>query len=309
VRLISPLMNSHGRNFHSVITRVTIFRSIASSLLLAAVCLVTSPRAFAQDDSVLLPEQSAAKAKAILQQAIDALGGPAYLNVHDVTCEGRLSQFGHSGELNGFGHFADYAQPPLKDRTENLPKRNIISVFNGDKGWELDRGGVSEATITDLATFQEDTKKDIDNILRSRIHEPGMIFRYGGLDVVDYQESDWVELVDSDNRTFRIAIARTTHLPVRKVVDTRNANTRMRTEEVEYYSNYHPINGIQTPYQITRERNGIKVYQVFFDKYAYNTSLPDSLFTKESLEERWEKVGKKEKKPKDNSNNKNNDKN
>lgn len=291
-------------------SRPAIFRAIASSLLLAAACLVASPRALAQDDNtVLLPEQSAAKAKAILQQAIDALGGPVYLNVHDVTCEGRLSQFGHSGELNGFEHFVDYAQPPFKDRTENLPKRNIISVFNGDKGWELDRGGVSEATITDLATFQEDTKKDIDNILRHRIHEAGMIFRYGGLDVVDYKESDWVELVDSDNRTFRIAIARTDHLPVRKVVDTRNANTRMRNEEIEYYSNYHPINGIQTPYQITRERNGIKVYQVFFDKYEYNTSIPDSLFTKESLEERWEKVGKKDKKPKDNSNNKNNDKN
>jgi hypothetical protein len=291
-------------------SRPAIFRAIASSLLLAAACLVASPRALAQDDNtVLLPEQSAAKAKAILQQAIEALGGPVYLNVHDVTCEGRLSQFGHSGELNGFEHFVDYAQPPFKDRTENLPKRNIISVFNGDKGWELDRGGVSEATITDLATFQEDTKKDIDNILRHRIHEAGMIFRYGGLDVVDYKESDWVELVDSDNRTFRIAIARTDHLPVRKVVDTRNANTRMRNEEIEYYSNYHPINGIQTPYQITRERNGIKVYQVFFDKYEYNTSIPDSLFTKESLEERWEKVGKKDKKPKDNSNNKNNDKN
>jgi hypothetical protein len=292
-----------------MLARVTIIRATLSLLLLVCACLTASPRALAQDETVLLPEQSAAKAKAILQQAIDALGGPVYLNVHDVTCEGRLSQFGHSGELNGFGHFVDYAQPPLKDRTENLPKRNIISVFNGDKGWELDRGGVSEATITDLATFQEDTKKDIDNILRHRIHEQGMIFRYGGLDVVDYQESDWVELVDSDNRTFRIAIARTTHLPVRKVVDTRNANTRMRNEEIEYYSNYHPINGIQTPYQITRERNGIKVYQVFFDKYEYNTSVPDSLFTKESLEERWEKVGKKEKKSKDNSSNKNNDKN
>jgi hypothetical protein len=292
-----------------MLARVTIIRATVSLLLLACVCLTASPRAFAQDETVLLPEQSAAKAKAILQQAIDALGGPVYLNVHDVTCEGRLSQFGHSGELNGFGHFVDYAQPPLKDRTENLPKRNIISVFNGDKGWELDRGGVSEATITDLATFQEDTKKDIDNILRHRIHEQGMIFRYGGLDVVDYQESDWVELVDSDNRTFRIAIARNTHLPVRKVVDSRNANTRMRNEEIEYYSNYHPINGIQTPYQITRERNGIKVYQVFFDKYEYNTNVPDSLFSKESLDERWEKVGKKEKKSKDNSSNKNNDKN
>lgn len=294
-----------------IAARLTTRRNIVMALLLAAMCLASSPRALAQDDStVLLPEQSAAKAKAILQQAIDALGGPTYLNVHDVTCIGRLSQFGHSGELNGFGHFIDYAQPPFKDRTENLPKRNIITVFNGDKGWELDRGGVSEATITDLATNQEDIKKDIDNILRHRIHEQGMIFRYGGLDVVDYQESDWVELVDSDNRTFRIAIARTTHLPVRKVVDTRNANTRMRNEEIEYYSNYHPIDGIQTPYQITRERNGIKVYQVFFDKYEYNTNVADSFFTKESLEERWEKVGKKEKSSKNKpSSNNNNDKN
>ncbi len=317
MRLITWIMNSTNMNARKMNVRSSAARSAVSSskrhhivlaLLLAAAFLAASPRSFAQDE-VLLPEQSAAKAKEILNQAINALGGPAYLNVHDVTCIGRISQFGHSGELNGFGHFIDYAMPPLKDRTENLPKRNIISVYNGDKGWELDRGGVSEATITDLATYQEDIKKDIDNILRHRIHEPGMIFRYGGLDVVDYQESDWVELVDSDNRTFRIAIARTTHLPVRKVVDTRNANTRMRIEEVEFYSNYQPVNGIQTPFQITRERNSIKVYQVFFDKYEYNTNLSDSLFTKESLEERWAKVGKKEKPPKNAPSNSNNDKN
>jgi hypothetical protein len=274
-------------------------RAVGFMALLACAWIAAPPHSGAQDQDVLLPDQSAAKAKLILQQAVDALGGPAYLNVHDVTCTGRLSQFGHSGDLNGFETFIDYAQPPLKDRTENLPKRNIINVNDGDKGWTLDRGGVSEATITDIATFQEDIKKDIDNILRHRIHEPGMIFRYGGLDVVDYQEADWVELVDSENRTFRIAIARNTHLPVRKVVDTRNANTRMRTEEVEYYSNYHPMDGVQTPFQITRERNGIKVYQVFFEKCQYNTGVSDALFTKESLEERWAKVGKKDKKSKD----------
>src|SRR5271169_774687 len=303
-------MLSPKKNSRPITARSTACRNIILALLLVCACLATAPRVRAQDDNtVLLPEQSAAKAKAILQQAIDALGGPTYLNVHDVTCIGRISQFGHSGELNGFGKGIDYAQPPFKDRSENLPKRNIINVFNGDKGWTLDRGGVSEATITDLATYEEDVKKDIDNILRHRIHEPGMIFRYGGLDVVDYQESDWVEMVDSDNRTIRIAIARNTHLPVRKVVDTRNANTRMRTEEVEFYSNYQPINGIQTPFQLTRERNGIKVYQIFLDKIEYNTNLSDSLFTKESLEERWAKVGKKEKPPKNAPSNNNNDKN
>jgi hypothetical protein len=284
-------------------------RAVLFAAVLACAWVAAAPPAQAQDQEVLLPEQSSAKARQILQQAIDALGGPAYLNVHDITCTGRLSQFGHSGDLNGFETFIDYAQPPLKDRTENLPKRNIIEVNTGDKGWTLDRGGVSEATITDIATFQEDVKKDIDNILRHRIHEQGMIFRYAGLDVVDYQEADWVELVDSENRTFRIAIARNTHLPIRKVVDTRNANTRMRTEEVEYYSNYHPMDGVQTPFQITRERNGIKVYQVFFEKCQYNTGVSDALFTKESLEERWAKVGKKDKKSKDKTVNASSDKN
>jgi len=283
-------------------------RIFAAFVLAAVVALAAPVRTVAQED-VLTPDQSSAKAKQILQQAIAGLGGPAYLNVKDITVEAKLGQFDHSGQLRGYAKIIDIAIPPDKDRTENLPKRNIIEVRNGDKGWDLDRGGVSEATITDVATSQEDTKKDIDNILRHRIHEPGMIFRYGGLDVVDYEESDWVELVDSENRTFRIAISRSSHLPIRKVVDTRDANTRMRSEEIEYYSNYHPINGIQSPFQITRERNGIKIYQVFFDKFDYNTGVSPELFTKESLDERWEKVGKKEKKPKEKPADKNNDKN
>jgi hypothetical protein len=261
-------------------------------------CLASAPRAAAQDTAVLMPEQSAAKAKQVLQQAIEALGGPAYLNVHDITCTGRLGQFGHSGELNGFETFVDYTIPPDKDRTENLPKRNIIQIMNGDKGWVLDRGGVSEAAEGEIARYDEDIKKDIDNILRHRIHEPDMIFRYAGPDVVDLKEADWVELVDGDNRTIRIALAQSTHLPIRKVVATRDPASRMRSEEIEYYSNYHPIDGIETPFQITRERNGMKVYQAFFEKCAYDTNLSDSLFTKESLDERWAKIGKKEKKKK-----------
>jgi len=269
-----------------------IARIVLLSILLTGAWLEFSPCVFAQNPQDLMPEESAAKAKEILQQAIQGLGGTAYLNLRDATCEGRLSQFGHAGELNGFEKFVDYTIPPFKDRTENLPKRNIITVMNGDKGWTLDRGGVSDASGADIAHFEEDTKKDIDYILRSRIKEPKMVFRYAGQDIVDLKEVDWVELVDSDNRTIRIAIAQSTHLPVRKIVDTRDANTRMKTDEIEYYSNYHPLNGVQTPFQITRERNHIKIYQVFFDKCEYNTNLSDSLFTKQSLDERWEKVGK-----------------
>jgi outer membrane lipoprotein-sorting protein len=292
-----------------VISSRSVVARIAGIAMFVAIASLSAPHVASAQDDILTPDQSSAKAQKILQQAISGLGGPAYLNVKDITLEAHFSQFDHGGESHGTIKILDIAIPPDKDRTENLPKRNIIEVRDGTKGWSLDRGGVSEATVTDIATSQEDTAKDIDNILRNRIHEKGMIFRYGGSDVVDYQECDWVELVDSDNRTFRIAIARSTHLPIRKVVDTRDANTRMRTEETEFYSNYHPINGVQSPFQITRERNGMKIYQAFIDKYDYNTGVSPSLFTKESLDERWEKVGKKEKpskvKPADKGNDKN----
>ena len=268
-------------------------RVLLSAILLAATWMATSSRATAQDSEQLMPEESAAKAKEILQQAIQALGGTAYLNVHDVTCTLRYSQFGHSGDVNGFAKLVDYSIPPYKDRTENLPKRNLIQIMNGDKGWVLDRGGVSEASEVDINQFQDDVRKDLDNILRHRLNEPGMIFRYGGPDVVDLKEADWVELVDSENRTVRLAIAKSTHLPIRKVVVTRDSNSRLKRDELEYYSNYHPISGIETPFQIARERNGMKVYQAFFDKCEYNTNLSDSLFTRDSLEDRWAKVGKK----------------
>lgn len=276
--------------------RITL-RLIWFAILLASLPLAGTRRVTAQeqdqDTTVLMPDQSAAKAKQLLRQAIETLGGNAYLNVKDVTCTLRLGQFGHSGELNGFATVMDYEKPPDKDRTENLPKRNLIEVTNGDKGWVLDRGGVSDAPETTLAQAADNQKKDIDNILRHRLNDKDIIFRYAGPDLVDLKEVDWVELVDKDNRTIRIAIAKSTHLPVRKVVTTRDPNSRLRTEEVEYYSLYHLIDGVMTPFQITRERNNFKVYQAFFDKCDYNTNLSDSLFTKESLEERWQKVGKK----------------
>jgi hypothetical protein len=270
-------------------------RGVWAFVLLAGICF-TALRARAQETQVLMPEQSAAKAKQLLDQAIQTLGGDAYLHVHDVTCTGRFSQFGHSGELSGFESFIDYTKLPDKERTEHFKKRNIIEVFNGKQGWVLDKAGVSDAPEDATTQFQDDLKKDLDNLLRNRIKEPGVIFRYAGPDVVDLREVDWVELVDPDGRTIRIAFVKATHLPIRKVIVTRDPSTRLRSEEVEYYSLYQSIEGIQTPYQITRERNGIKIYQVFFNECKFNTGLSDSLFTKESLDERWAQVGKKEKK-------------
>jgi len=265
------------------------------ALTLAGLSLLSVPPARAQEQTeVLMPEQSAAKAKDLIQKAVQALGGSEYLAVRDATCSGRIGSFGHSGDLMGYEKFIDYSKLPDKDRSENLPKRNIIEIKNGDKGWVLDRGGVSEADEVSIAEFQEDIKTDIDNVLRDRWKEPGTILRYLGPDVVDLKEADWIEFVDNENRSIRIAFAKATHLPLRKVLVTRDPGTRMRSETIEYYSNYHPIGGVTQPFQVTRERNGQKIYQAFIEECKFNTNPSDSLFTKESLEDRWAQVGKKE---------------
>jgi outer membrane lipoprotein-sorting protein len=251
------------------------------------------PSGAAQNPDTLLPEQSAAKAKQILQQLTDALGGARYLNVRESDCEGRLARFGHNGELTGYTNFKDYWGYPDKNRTDYSKKGVIINLYNGDKGWTLDRGGVSELPAPAVADFQELVKKDINNLLRYRIKEPDMIFRYGGQDIVDLKTVDWVEITDPELRTFRLAVDRSSHFFVRTMIITEDQTTRERSVETSIYSNFQPIEGVKTPLQITSDRDGRRISQVFFTSCKFNPGLGDDFFTKAALEKRFSEVGSK----------------
>lgn len=246
----------------------------------------------------MLPEESARKARQLVDQMLGALGGPAYLGVRDLVCEGRISLFGHAGDLIGYEVFRDYWRLPDKNRSEHGKKGNIIDIENGNRGWTLDRGGVTELAAEQVKSFQDQTKRDLGHLLRFGLKEDGLIFRYGGSDIVDLKQVDWVEIVDRERRTFRIAIDRSTRLPVRSVVSMRDADTRETSEQLTYYSDYHAQNGVQTPFQITRERDGRKIYQAFLEGCKYNTNLNEDLFSRASLENRYGTTGKKDKKDK-----------
>jgi len=250
----------------------------------------------AQNPDELMPAAGAAKAKAILQQAIDGLGGAAYLNVHNSDCTGRLAQFQHSGEIGGYIAAHEYREMPDKFRMEYDPKAIIVNIYAGDKGWSLDRSGVSEVPAGDIADYQEQLRMQMGNVLRNRLSDSGLFFRYGGRDVVDLKEADWVEIGDQ-GRTLRIAVGRNDHLPLRSVLMVRDPKTGEKTERSTYYTTYHPIDGIQTPFRESRFLNGRQVYQVFWESCAYNVDLPANLFTRASLDERFgQERGKKKKK-------------
>jgi hypothetical protein len=268
-----------------------------AALVAAMAMVLLLPRARAQNPDQIMPDVSAAKAKAILQQAIDGLGGAAYVNVHNSECTGRYAQFQHSGEIGGYLLIHEYREMPDKSRVEYDPKALIVDLYAGDKGWTLDRSGVSDVPATDIADYQEQLRMQMGNVLRNRLNDRGLFFRYGGSDVVDLKEADWVEIGDQ-GRTLRIAVGRNDHLPIRSVLQQRDPKTGENTERSTFYTSYHPIDGIQTPFRESRFLNGRQVYQVFWDSCSYNVDLPANFFTRESLEQRFSQEHSKNKKKK-----------
>src|SRR6266436_1806823 len=264
--------------------------------VLALAALMTAlplQAARAQNPDNMMPEERTAKGKQVLEQLITALGGPTYLDIRESNCDGRLAQFGHNGEMTGYTNFKVYWRYPDKNRTDFSKKGVIVNVYNGDRGWTLDRGGVSELSNAAVADFQEQAKRDVNNLLRVRLKEPGMTIRFGGTDVVDLRTVDWVEITDTEQRDFRLAVDRTTHYLVRTVVTLADDTSPDRSVETHIYTNYQLMDGVQTPLQITLDRNGRRVNQVFFQSCKYNPGFSDDFFTKAALDKRFSEVGSK----------------
>jgi len=261
----------------------------------------------------LLPEQSAEKARQVLQQVIGALGGQAYLDVHDTQCEGRIAQFGSNEELMGFTPFRDLWLLPDKNRTEYISKGEhtiagflmgidglmithggvMITVFNGDEGWMLDKAGVSNQPEDVIKNFTDVLKTGMNNVLRTRRNEPGVEARYGGTDLIDLKEAEWIEFTDRDRHDMRLAVDKSTHLPLRWVVAKRDPETRVRTEVSTSYTQYISVDGVKTPLSIVRTRDGRRITQTFLTGCKYNSNLEAQLFTRASLDQRAVDVVKK----------------
>jgi hypothetical protein len=170
------------------------------------------------------------------------------------------------------------------------------TVFDGDKGWTLDKAGVSDQPDDAIKTFNEQLKTSMSSLLRYRLKEPGLILRYAGPDVVDLKEAEWIEISDRDHRNLRMAVDSSTHLPLRWVVTAVDPETKDRNETSTAYSQFMVFDGVQTPTRTSRSVNGREVMQVSYSSCMYNSDLSSDLFTRDSLEQERKKAGVKTKK-------------
>ena len=249
----------------------------------------------AQNPDDLMPAQSAAKARSILDDAVAALGGEAYLHVRDTDCKGTYGAFDTvTGESDSAIPARFTRQYPDKSRTEmdsksfltdiyGIPinlKGRMVMVYTPEGAWSITKAGVTDMGPDAVNTYKEQLKNDMNTLLRTRLNEDGLILRYGGADLIDLKQVDWVEVTDKDHKTTRIAFDRKTHLPVRSVALSRDAITNIRVETARTYTNYHLIGGIEIPFQSSIIINDHPQSQVFYSSCQANTGVARDLFAR-----------------------------
>ncbi len=228
-------------------------------------------------------DPDAERIKKLFADAIQAMGGDAFLKVTDAVSSGNYFQFDRDGNSSGLIKYDDWTKFPDKSRNEqgNKKKERDVVVFNLAKkdGWILEgQKDTRDATADEMQDFRNSVKHDLGNIFRFRYKDPDNRLFYLGAGETEVQY-ETVKLLDPDNDEVTIYFDRLGKLPAKieyQVVDRRGIHYR----ESQEFSQWHVIQGVNTPLRIDTYRNGRQLSQQFVIKIEYNTGLQDSFFSK-----------------------------
>ena len=253
--------------------------AILLSVLAFGQASVSAPANSAQ--SIPVDQENVRKAKTLLDQMVQALGGNDYLNVEDVSQEGRSYGF-HLGESDGVGVvFWRYYRFPDRERVEFTKKRDIIYVYRGDKGFEITFKGTRYDEPKAVSDYLRRRQYSLDWVIRKWLSQPGIALFYEGHTVAAQKDAEQVTIMDANNQSVTLFIDSSTHLPVKKSYSWRDPTDKQRNTEDEVYDNYRPVQGVMTAFGTTRFYNGDMSNQRFLNSVTYNKGLSDSLFSAE----------------------------
>ncbi len=248
-----------------------------SILLLALTALAQSDSA-PPSQTIPVDQENAHKARGVLERTIQALGGSAYLNIQDITQEGRTYSF-HHGRPNSLGVvFWRFYKFPDKDRIELTKQRDVIYVYQGDKGYEITYKGPHPQDPKDLTDYLRRRHFSLDWVLRKWLSEPGIALFYEGQTVAEEKPVEQVTVMNAHNEGVTLYVSTDDHLPVKKTFSWRDSTDKERNIEDEVYDNYREVQGIMTPHTITRFYNGDMSSQRFLTSVSYNLGINDSQF-------------------------------
>jgi hypothetical protein len=260
-------------------------KSVLSILLLASLMSLPAARALAQGAA---PAPNAAadatsqKARKLIDQMITALGGQAWLTYRNYEQQGRSYTFFHGKSTSAGTLFWRFYEYPDKERRELTKQRDVVYIYNGDKGYEKTFKGTASEEDKIMQEILRRRDHSLEVVLRQWLNDPQTVLLYIGQTVADQQLVDVVSLLNKNNQEVSIGIDINSHLPINKRYTWRDSD-KYKVEDETIYGNYRMVQGIATPFTITIKRDGEIIGQSFLTHAEYNKALdPDFFEAKET---------------------------
>lgn len=256
--------------------------------LIYVLCTLTAAAQAPQSSTPSLPsvantgtaqqDANAQKARALLDQCIQAMGGQAWLNLQDMEQQGRSYVYAHGQPASLGTAFWRFWKYPDKERVELTKQRDVVFINAGDNGYEVTYKGTAAQEAEPLADYNRRRRHSLEAVLRQWLNQPGIALFYDGPAVAEQKPADSVTILTADNDSVTLFLDNHTHLPIKKTFEWRDPADRLKNVEGEIFDNWRLEQGIMTPHSLLRSHNGDVTNQRFITNVRYNTGLPDSLF-------------------------------
>lgn len=251
-------------------------------LLLAAVVFVTVSGAYGQAGA----DGGTGKGRALMEQMVQALGGQKWLGMKNEYNEGRVAGYFQGRPDDSYQLYFDWREPLGPEREELTKKRNVVELYHGDTCTEVDYKGAHPQVKKICESYQRRRKHSIEYAVRVWLKEPGTIVMDDGQKLVEDRLANQVTLMNEDNDSITIELDGDTHLPLEVRYEWRDPVYHDMDKDVVQFSNYHKVDGIETPYTRTYIHNGEMREQRYLFYARYNVVLPKDGFSVEKTVKR-----------------------
>ena len=266
----------------SIPTRVILFLTI--SLLIGALPQTSLAQTSNTSGKPLVAEE---KAEAIINRAIEVMGGNNYLNAKTTIGRGFYTSF-KEGVSQIPARFVDYIAYPDKERTEFTSGGiRVVQANIGDTGWVFDGATKSLHDMKGLQIddFKRAMRTSVENVLRGWWRKEGATLSYAGRREAGLaKRNETVRLTYPDGFWVEFEFGAKDGMPAKIIYKhTRTKEDSEETEELteeDHLAKFIAIDGVMAAYVIDHFINGTQSSRINYESIEFNRPLADSFFTK-----------------------------
>jgi hypothetical protein len=233
--------------------------------------------------------KNAKQARAVLDAMVQAMGGPAWLDMKNREQHGHIAGFYRGNPDPGTTEVFEFHSWPDHDRMDVTKHRDYVQFFVGREGWEVTYRGKKQIPEEQLTDYLRRRDHSIETAVKVWLKDPNTILLYEGQHLAERRLADQVTLISANNEAVTILCDVSTHLPLSRSFEWRDPVYKDKNMDTEEYDDYHVVQGIPTAYTLTRLKNGEMARQFFIDKVTYNETLDPDFWSVDAAEKRIKK--------------------